>query len=149
MTARLCRSIVELGPRGCLMLLAAPMWVVIGTGVALDVAGRPDGAPHLLIPPEARAIMWIVPGLIGLAAAWWPRGRPTAVGLMWVMPCLRVGSYAVAWATSLPLVGDVLPGDGAPAGWYGAALHGALLLLVICMRAAPPSWPAHCTRRDR
>lgn len=126
-----------LGPRGTLIALAAPGWITLGIGTVAGFSGKPQDAPHLLIPEDIRGwALWIVPGLLALALVAARREQPQrlAVALLSLGPMVRAFSYSWAWWAWL------LSDDGASSGFYAAAAWWLLLLLVTCMVYAPDTW---------
>ena len=114
------RLIGRVGWQSALIVAAAPIWVVYGVAILTGDAAEPAGAPHLVIPGTARAAGWIASGALAVAQAWRPAWRPTAVVGLWIMPMLRVGSYAVLFLGALlPWAPDIYPGE-APLDESGA-----------------------------
>ncbi len=113
--------------KGWGLLLCALIWGLVGRGVFERVSSAPNGAWHLLIPQDVRGGLWFASAAAALLAVWHRPLRPLAMGALVFMPMLRVLSYATGWVVSL------IPGDppGYPAGWYSAAIHAVMVLLVI------------------
>jgi len=145
MRARLHAFRRHLGVRGLGLLLIAVTWSLIGLGVYQDQSATPTGAPHLLIPTDIRAGLWIGTGMLALALSMSRRWDWLALTLAVVMPTVHVASYGWAWITHLAPGGE----PGYPGGWYNAAIHSVLVayvVLVACIIDLPT--PQQVTRGE-
>lgn len=141
MRARLHAFRRHLGVRGLGLLLIAVTWSLIGLGVYQDQSS----APHLLIPTDIRAGLWIGSGMLAAALSTSRRWDWLALTLAVIMPTVRVASYGWAWITYLAPGGE----PGYPGGWYNAAIHSALVayvVLVACIIDLPS--PQQVTRGE-
>lgn len=125
------------GYRGSILLAFGVAWVVLGIGtIQTEPPTTRDGLLHELIPEEIRGWMWILTGLLAIAYAWRPLGKPDglAFGALIIMPSNRVVSFAFGWVESWwpwVLVGEH------PRGWLWATLYGVMVFAV----ARCAAWP--------
>lgn len=123
--------------KGAALLLCWYIWTLVAIGVFTSTATKPPSAPHLLIPDAISASAWGLAAAAALVAAYWQPARGIALVLLSIMPTVRIASYTWAWVVSL------IPGppEGYANGWYSAAIHMALLGLVVVTAAIrqPPS----------
>lgn len=101
------------------------IWLLSAYGVAVAPQNR-LGLPHELLPEWVRIGLWLVPGLVAVAAAVvWPKLDGTAWGLLNLPIAVVTASFLYGWVVWL------LPGSGGfSAGWRGAAVYAALGLLI-------------------
>lgn len=121
----------RLGVRGLGLLLIWATWSMIGIGVYQDASVTVSGAPHLLIPIDVRAGLWIGSGTLALLLSTSRRWDHIALIAAIIMPTVRVTSYAWAWITYLAPGGV----EGYPNGWYNAAIHSVLVGFALLVAA--------------
>lgn len=144
------RFMERIGPCGLAMLACVLLWVLCGIGTWRGYAGRPSDAPHPLIPAPVRGAVWIATGLFALVGVRWRDMRPICLGLLTLMPTVRVVSYTWSWVMSWgvwswvsswpiwqwgPIDRIVPDGDlyrGSPAGWY-LAVHPLVMLALVAV----------------
>jgi len=85
----------RLGRRGAVLLLAGLLWVVIGVSVP-GAPLSPYEPVHESFPMPVRVGLWVLPGVVAVAAAWRPRGAPDgwAYALLIAAPLVRSASWA-------------------------------------------------------
>lgn len=108
------------------LLLCAGVWVLVGLGVLLAAAGANPYVPHTQIPAPLRVSMWFGPAAFAVLTCVTRRWAGLTVALLIIGPVIRVLSYLFGWAVHLLHLGP-----GHPTGWYAAALHLALVGLVV------------------
>lgn len=125
----------RVGLRGWGLALLGVVWVLIGVGVAVGASNPPDNQAlwHVIIPRWMRAAMWIVTGLVALVGARWRRCSDIALGVLTIMPTVRLTSYIAAWVTYL------IPGvpEGSKWGWYSGAFYIVMLGFVVLVACIP------------
>lgn len=108
------------------LLLMAAVWALIGLGIP----GTPtliDSAWHQRIPELLAAGMWVATAGFAVGAAWWVRARPLAIGLLILMPGIRMASYVTSWAAFLVDGGS----PGYSRGWLLAAQQVLMIAFVF------------------
>ena len=111
---------IKAGPhhRARVLILLGIIWVIIGIGI-LTQPPRRVGLIYEQLPLEARALIWILPGLAGVIGALWRRLDSLAWGVLIVPAAERASAYLWAWA-----IGTV------HAAYLGFGVYAALGLLV-------------------
>lgn len=119
--------------RGGGFALCAVGWFLFGLAIINGVSGNPANAPHMKIPEPIRIMLWLGPASLA-AVAIWVRGswRTLALVTLVIGPIVRTASYLWLWILSL--AGDE---GGRPSGWYTAALHAAMIGIVVLVAAIP------------
>lgn len=113
--------------RGRLWLIpCAILWVPLGIGTMNGLAGRPDDAPHLLVPGELRGWAWIITGLLALVILlrdkkMTEKATRTAAAILLVMPAIRAASYSVAGLWALVDLDGGGGLQGSPQAYYTSA----------------------------
>ena len=126
----------DLTTKSQMLLLMGFVWCLIGYGVLENVAVQLPGVFHIPIPAPIRGALWIGPGLFAIYAALSRRGKSVALGLLQIMPVVRISSYLWAWLMWL------IPGEpgGYASGWYQAAFH-SVLVMAVWITASLPNRP--------
>ena len=116
----------RLGRRGAMLLLLGLVHILIGVGVFIRPPVTTRGSFLTLVPEPIQAAAWV---LCGIVAVVWAFRRLDYLGwlALYVMPSLRVLTYAGAWAVYIISGGT----DGAENAWYTAVLHLPLILAVL------------------
>lgn len=125
------------GHRAVVLFLLGLIWVLLAVGL-LASEPRRLGLIYEQLPIWVRALVWGVPGLVGMAAAIWRRLDENAWWLLMLPVMERFGSFVwgwigwrlgdlITWAT--PIQVDWSSGH-VPHAWVGAGIYGAMALLV-------------------
>jgi hypothetical protein len=115
---------VRIGHRGAVCALLGIIWCFIAAGLILSPP-RHVGLIYERMPIHARAALWAIPGLIGLAAAFARRLRDHAWWILIIPPAERAASFGWAFiGAPLGLATTV------PNAWLGLGVYGALCILV-------------------
>lgn len=126
---------LRVGLRGWGLALLGVVWALIGVGVAVGASTPPDDASlwHVAIPRWARAATWIVTGVSALILARWSRWSNWGMGVLMIMPMVRLTSYLAAWIVHL------VPGEpeGLRFGWYSSAFYIVMIALVVFVTCIP------------
>ena len=137
----------QLGHRGAVLMLCGVLWMMLGLTVFTD----PDWpyAVHTLIPREVRSALWIASGVTAVIFAWRPPGFSDAWGwtALYVMPAVRVVSFAWAWVDSWVPWGT----PGYPDGYQHVLINGSMLAVVLICSSwpEPVAWSLGTNRRRR
>ena len=136
----------HLDPDEILTLIIAGAWIYAGVSTWHDLIGHPRDAPHLRIPGQIRASMWIGTAVLSLVALRLSRvcglRRFSAIALG-LTPTVRLASYLFSWVASWPIVDAVLDDRaivGDPRAWGSLWIYVALDALVLARVLAPWSW---------
>lgn len=107
----------HVGNRGAVLALLGLIWVLMGTVV------HPSTPKPILIHERmhlwATLLVWSLPGAIAVAAAVLRRIDPTAWGLLFVGPAVRLASYWWGWVTA-----------AYPPAWKGFLVWAAVAVLI-------------------
>ena len=111
---------VQPGPhhRARVVALLGIIWGVIGVGI-LTQPPRDIGLIYERLPDATRALIWAIPGVIGVVASLWRRFDNLAWAVLIIPPAERASAFAWGWVTST-----------VQAAYLGAAIYLALSLLV-------------------
>ena len=113
--------------RACALLTCATIWVMIGAGVIAGVPASPVW--HTFLPDPLRVTIWWAPAAFAVWTWITHRWAPTTVGLLFLAPAVRGGSYTysyILWAT-----GHTNDPGALEFGWYYAALYGCMSAIVV------------------
>lgn len=140
------RHFYRVGPSGALLLALGFLWVWAGVATWNDLIGRPRDAPHLMFDGHIRSAIWIGTGLLAIYAHLVRSNlRALANGLLFIMPTVRLVSYAFSWVISFELVDGFVPDrvlEGDPNAYGSMWIYLAIDLLVLCSMWAPRTWEA-------
>lgn len=125
------------------LALCSFIWALFGLAVVSGAAGNPPGAPHMGIPAPIRAAMWLAPAALAIVAVWARPLRSPALTLLIAGPLVLASSYLWLWLMFKIPGGAV----GRESGWYSAALHAAMIGIVILVACIPHA-PVRPRRQD-
>lgn len=144
MPAMLDRLADRFGWRGLWLMLLGTFWMIFGVGVFLEpVAPRP-WVLYEHLPAVVQASGWWLSGLVAVRQGYCGPDRDDSIGhvALYLMPAVRLLSFAVAWlvylgslvAVHLGWACDVV---GYENGWFAASIW----CLVSVMLALAAAWP--------
>ena len=108
------------------LILLGLIWILLGAGVIMGVPEARGGLAFELIPGDIRGGVWIGTGLFAIMSGLRSKWTNVALGLLNIMPILRLSSYLIAWFDSF--VDANLPGSAFNDGWYFASMY----LVQVC-----------------
>lgn len=125
----------RLGRRGAILLAYGALWLMFAYAIYTIPEQRAADPLGRWMPPNCRASLWALTGLVAVVYAFAKR-RSDTPGFMalYVMPTLMFLSYMAAWAYWL--IGDPL---GFKLGWLQALSFVSLSVpIVVCAGWAEP-----------
>lgn len=132
------------GWRGCWLMLMGTFWILFGIGICLEPVRPRDWVLYEYLPPLVQAAGWWATGLIAIWQGYRGPNRIDAVGhvALYLMPAVRLLSFAVAWLVYLGSTAAMHAGwtddvIGYPNGWFAASIW----VLVSSMLGLGASWP--------
>lgn len=133
------------GHRGLWLLLLGGIWFVFGLGVLLQPETPVPGALHQLIPNGFSAAAWMLTAATAIVVAFRGRGSDDSLGhlALWIMPALRMLSYAGSWVLYLITAGiDATPWfEMAPLGYTNGWYPALVWAFVVTMLRLVAAWP--------
>lgn len=121
-----CRAVAVMGM----------VWVVMGLGVLTGASQLPEDILFSRLPSQARAALWIGPGIAAMATGWIQVGTSRVLGWMIIMPAVRLASYLAAWLAYLLPWSTAIFGEY-PHGWFVASTYTAMIAAVAMAGAIP------------
>lgn len=117
------------------MLGCAYIWIWLGFGNYQDAPVQRPDVIYLLLSPDTRALMWIIPAIIAGCTAFSRRGSLLGLAALAIPPAIVVASFGYAWALYL------IPGgaEGFKTAYYSAAIFGSTLGMVIYVAFQKPA----------
>lgn len=110
------------------MVACSYIWILLGVGQVKQVPQQRPNVVHLMLDPEIRGALWLLPAVIAVALCLSRRYSWFGVTALFVPAVVSMASYAESWAAFK------LPGGSAgySDGWYQSAIYlGACLIPVL------------------
>ena len=95
------RLLKHAGNRGVALAMLGVLWVLMAIGVAFAPLKREELLDEHFIPVWARVLLWGLPGLLAIAAAYWKKFDADAWGWLMVPVLVRFCSFLLGWVASL------------------------------------------------
>lgn len=134
----------RVGLRGEAMIGLGIIWGLVGVGILLGTGQRaPELALwHTLIPSYISGGLWLTSAAAAIVAAHWQQWSHAALGILTVMPMVRLTSFMWGWLMSL------VPGPppGYPDGWYSMLFYVVMVAMVIHVAHIPALSPELAVR---
>lgn len=138
----LTRTRRRIGYRGAILAVLGASWIITGLSTFESSTIRGEPLIHERLPGDVRGWAWVITGVVALACTLTkatgrrPAWEGVAFLALYIMPTLRLVSYAAGWADSWPWL-HLLGGVGYADGWRFAVVYLAQVgTVIICS-----SWP--------
>lgn len=118
------------------LILMGFIWMTLGWGVINDIPEPRGGLLFELVPGTLRAVVWITTGAFAMYAGLRSHLTEVALGLLTVMPLLRLVSYLLASADSHHLFN--MPGPPFAGGWYFSSFYVVQVAFIVFAARIPP-----------